>query len=499
MRKAAFLRKRYQYILSGVCKLLCLFGGLMLLPLAGCLLWPYAAGDFRAFALPAAVTIGFGALGWLARRGPREELTMADGGVVVFLAWLGASVAGAMPFLLASTRLSFSHAVFETVSGLSTTGLSLVDVTTASHAILFWRSFLQIIGGAGLAIVMMATLVGPSSPAVTAAEGRGDQLVPHVRQSARRVVALCAGYVFLGVVGYMALGLTAFDAITHAFTAVATGGFSTYPDSIGHWDSAAVEGVTIVLMLLGNLNFVTVWVLLTGNVRAFARNGEIRFLVFILAGSALALFVATTHGIYPTLGRAVRAAVFESVSALTGTGFTSISAYAGWNPFGLLVLTLLMVIGGGACSTSGALKQFRVYVLLKTVYWEIRRALLPQRAVMSRAVWEGDRKNEITPSRLHAIAGYSFLYLATWFLGSLILTVHGYPIGDSLFEYASAQGGVGCSLGITSPQAPLTLIWTETVGMFLGRLEFFVVFVSVAKLFRALPRMAGFRGRMLDG
>ncbi len=498
MRKAAFLRKRYEYILLSVSKLLCLFGVIMLIPLAGCLFWPNQEGDSLAFALPAGWVLGIGVLGWfrLARHAS-EELTLADGGVIVLLAWLAASVAAAFPFMLASTHMPFSHALFEAVSGLTTTGLSLVDVTQASHAILFWRSLLQLVGGAGLAIMMMATLLGPSSPVVSAAEGRADQLVPHVRHSARLVLALYAGYVTFGVIGYSVVGLTPFDAVTHTFTAVATGGFSTYPDSIGHWDSAAVEAMTIVLMILGNLNFVTAWLLVSGNVRAFARNGEIRLLLGLIAVAVPLVYFVTAQGIHSTFGMSLRTALFESVSALTGTGFT-ISDYGKWDSFGLLVVIILMVIGGGACSTSGGLKQFRVYVLFKSIYWEIHRALLPQRAVMARAVWEGDRRTEIGGPRLQAIAAYCFLYAATWLTGSLILTAHGHSINDSLFEFASALGTVGLSVGITTPQAPLTIIWSEILGMFLGRLEFFVVFVSLVKLFRDVVRILGSHSRALE-
>ena len=461
----------------------------MLVPLACCVLWGTERADIVAFAVPGGLLVIGGACGWLRfGRNSRQELTLPDGGVIVLLAWLGASAAASFPFMLASVRLSFSHALFESVSGLTTTGLTLVDVTKASHAILIWRSILQLVGGAGLAIMMTATLIGPSSPVVSASEGRADQLVPHVRKSARLVLALYAGYVLLGIAGYSAVGLTSFDAVNHTFTAVATGGFSTYPDSIGHWDSPAVEGVTIMLMILGNLNFVTAWLLVSGNMRAFARNGEIRVLASLVLSGAVILFLLTTFGAYSTAGKAFRTALFESISALTGTGFTT-TDYSGWNPLGFLLLIVLMLVGGGACSTSGALKQFRVYVLAKSVYWELRRALLPQRAVLPKTVWEGEQKSEVSDARMHAIAAYCFLYLASWGVGSLILTAYGYGVKESLFEYASALGTVGLSLGISTPDAPLGVIWTETVGMFLGRLEFFVVFVSLVKLLRDVTRM----------
>ena len=325
MRKAGLLRKKYGHILSCLCQILCLFGGITLTPLICCLVWGNERGDTVAFALPGILLVTAGGFGWRRLgRNADQELSLSDGGVIVLLAWLCVSVAASIPFMLGSVGLSFSHAVFESVSGLTTTGLTLVDVSQASHAILIWRSILQLLGGAGLAIMMMAALIGPSSPVVSAAEGRADQLVPHVRRSARVVLALYAGYVALGFTGYSVVGLSPFDALAHTFTAVATGGFSTQQDSIGYWDSPAVEGVTIVLMILGNLNFVTAWLLVTGNFRAFARNGEIRLFGSLALGAACVLFLLTTYGAYVSLGKACRTALFESISALTGTGFTTI-------------------------------------------------------------------------------------------------------------------------------------------------------------------------------
>ncbi|MBN2310005.1 MAG: TrkH family potassium uptake protein [Candidatus Hydrogenedentes bacterium] len=452
-------------------------------------IWPEERGTACAFGLPGGLLLAAGASGWFRlRHNSHHELTLPDGGIIVLLAWVGTSLAAAVPFMFAPTALSFSHAVFESVSGLTTTGLTLVDVTHASHAILLWRSILQLVGGAGLAIMMVAALIGPSGPAVSAAEGRAEQLVPHVRRSARLVLALYTGYVVLGITGYSLAGLTPFDAVAHTFTAVATGGFATHVESIGYWDSSAVEGVTIALMILGNLNFVTAWLLVSGNPGAFCRNSEVRLLVALILGASAGLFLLTTNGAYPGFATACRTAVFESISALTGTGFTTVD-YAGWNPPGFLVLTVLMLVGGGACSTSGALKQVRVCVLVKSVYWEIRRALLPQRAVQPRTLWEGHGRSEITDARFYAITAYSSLYIGFWIAGALLLTAHGYGIGESLFEYASALGTVGLSTGITCPDAPLAVIWAETVAMFLGRLEFFVVFVSVVKLARDLVRM----------
>ena len=157
---------------------------------------------------------------------------------------------------------------------------------------------------------------------------------------------------------------------------------------------------------------------------------------------------------------------------------------------GWLVLIVLMLIGGGIGSTAGGIKQYRVYVLFKSVLWEIKRALLPRTAVFQDYIWQGERKDFITEERIRRIGTFVFLYLLTYVIGTGIIAAHGYGLKESLFEYASALGTVGLSIGITGARTPPTILWAEIVGMFLGRLEFFVVMISLVKVARDLKIVA---------
>jgi trk system potassium uptake protein TrkH len=284
-----------------------------------------------------------------------------------------------------------------------------------------------------------------------------------------------------------------FDAINHALPALSTGGFSTRAASIGYWDSPAVEAVTIVLMLLGNLNFVTAWLLLRGKLRAVVGNGEVRLMAGVIPVSALLVLLLTCPGLYPTLGKGVRVAVFETISALTTTGFSTVG-YGDWNSFGWLVLIVLMLIGGGTCSTAGGIKQYRIYLLYKSLVWDLRRWLLPRTAVVVHPTWQADEQVFVSDARLRQIGTFFFLYLTTYAIGSAILAAYGCGLKESLFEFASAVGDVGLSCGVTTPSAPKGLLWTEIAGMFLGRLEFFVILASAAKLARDSWAMARSRG-----
>jgi len=462
----------------------------MLTPLAALAAWPKERGDAAGFLLPAAGLLFLGAALWLAfRREPGETLTVQDGGVIVLLSWVTICLSCAWPFMTVQ-KLTFTQGLFESVSGWTTTGLSVVDVTAADHVILLWRSIMQLAGGAGLAIIMLAAIMGPIGPAISIAEGRSEQLVPHVRGSAKLVLLLYGGYAILGVAAYVLAGMDWFDAVNHAFAAISTGGFSTRSASIGYWDSAVVEAVSIVLMCLGNLNFYTAYLLLHGRFRAVGRNGEIRLMAVLMPLGILVLFFLVCRGLYPTLGKTVRVAVFETVTALTTTGFSTVG-YERWNAVGWYVLILLMLIGGGAGSTAGGLKQYRVFVLFQSVLWEIRQSLLPRSAVVQNYIWQGEKKDFITEQRVRQIGTFAFLYLATFLIGAGIIAANGYGLAEALFEFASALGTVGLSVGVTGAQTPPAVLWVQIIGMFLGRLEFFVVIVSLLRIARDLPSLVG--------
>ncbi len=488
MSRLVYLVGRYRAILAYTGLMFLLIAGLMATPLLALSAWPEEANQAACFIVPAALTAG---IGWILWRGLRTKapptLSTMEGGVIVLLSWVGTIVASAMP-LIPAASLNVTQAIFEAVSGWTTTGLSVVDVTRVSHLVLLWRSIMQLAGGAGLAVIMLAALAGPVGPGLPLAEGRTDQLVPQVRQSVRLVLGLYGIYLLLGVGSLWAVGLSWFDAVNHTFTAISTGGFSTYSDSIGHWDRPAVEGVLIGLMILGNLNFLTGYLLLRGRLRAVSRNGEIRLLALLIPMSIAVAYFANCRMLYPAPWKALRVAVFESVSALTTTGFQTVG-YGNWNGSGVGLLVVLMLIGGGVCSTAGGLKQYRIHILFRVTMRELKRLLLPQSTIMAEPVWQGEHRIFLQDAQVRQIVAFVCLYLATYATGSLILTMTGNSMEAAFFEFASAIGTVGLTVGVTTPGANPLALWTMSAGMFLGRLEFLVILVAVVKLGRDLKQL----------
>ena len=494
MREKEYLKKHYAAILSSTGVILLLSSVVMLTPLLILIPNPEESANVLSFCLPAGCLALLGGILWrLFKSDLNITLSVQEGGIIVLVSWLTVIVFSAWPFTDV-LGIPFSRAIFESVSGWTTTGLSVVDVTAAGPMILFWRSVIQLAGGAGLAIIMMSAIVGPTGVGISSAEGRSDQLVPHVRQSARLVLIIYSAYAMVGSLAYWVAGMSLFDAVNHSFAAVSTGGFSTRPESIGYWNSISVEAVTLPLMLLGNLSFVTAWFLWRGKLRFVFKNGEVRLQSVLMPLSAAVVFIFTCQTLYPHIGKAMRVAVFETVSALTTTGFSTVS-YGNWNSFGVILLISLMLIGGGTCSTAGGIKQFRIYLLFKLLFWDIKRHLIPRTAVTELPIWEGNRRVFLDDARFRQVAMFVFLYMAVYGLGVMILCSYGYSLNDSLFEFASALGTVGLSVGVTSAQMPDGALWAEIFAMFLGRLEFIVVIISLVKIGKDIGLMVKRRSK----
>ncbi|MEL6468153.1 MAG: TrkH family potassium uptake protein [Cyanobacteria bacterium J06623_4] len=494
MRYQSFLRQRYRAVL-GYTGLISAIAGLAILsPLIALFAYPEEASLAWGFLLPGLFLSGLGVVTWqLFNPGKAASLTKQEGAVIVVLSWLLAILVGTLPFL-AITGLTFTQAMFESTSGWTTTGLSVVDVTQASRLILLYRSIMELFGGAGLAIITLSAIAGSVGASLSSAEGRSEQLAPNVRRSSKLVLIIYSGLCAVGTVALRISGVGWFDAVNHAFAALSTGGFSTRPDSIGYWDSPFVEAVTIVLMLFGGLNFVTIYLLLTGQLKSVIRNGQVRLQAVLIPIAAIAIFFGSAVSLYPTFSKAVRVSIFESVTALTTTGFSTVG-YTDWNSLPWLVMIVLMLVGGGAGSTAGGIKQLRLYILYRSLLSETQEMLMPKGAICETEIWQGEQRHFLRADQIRQVALFIFLYLAVFLLGAFVMTGYGYSVQESLFEYASTMGTVGLSIGITASDAPAGVLWTQIVGMFLGRLEFFTVLIGVACVLRDLRPMLLSKGK----
>jgi trk system potassium uptake protein TrkH len=481
VRADADLGPRYRSILAyaGLVSALC--GLFLLAPLA---LLPWRPEEIRfahGFLLPGLLLCGGGAVSWRRLRPRRAPvLSVRDGGIIVLIAWIVVPLATAATFALV-LDLGLTHACFESVSAWTTTGLSVIDVEQAPRTILLLRSTLQLAGGAGMAILLVTLSGGPLGPGLAAAEGRGDQLVPHVRRSARLVLGLYAGCALLGTFALRVVGMSWFDAVNHSFCAVSTGGFSTRAASIGYWNSPAVEAVLLPLMVLGSTHFQTLYLLVRGRFRTVLRDHEVRTAAVATIVAVPLMYGFVTSTVYAGAGAQARVAVFEVVSALTTTGYSTTS-YAAWPAVGVVLLVPLMVVGGGSGCTAGAMKQHRAYLMARALVWEVRRLGLPGRVILDTSIRRGECDVPVGERAVAQVAVFAFAYLLILALGTAVLVGSGLGLQESLFEYASALGTVGLSIGVTGPGSPTPVLWAETAGMILGRLEIFIVIVAARGL-----------------
>jgi len=488
MRHSAFPWHRYKGILGYTGAIAVIVGLIILTPILCLLFFEKEITFSLGFVFPGSALILFGSiLSYVFLPGTRPNITHKDGAIIVVLSWTLAILAGAVPFMVI-LDFDFTQAVFESTSGWTTTGLSVVDVTVAPRSILFFRSVIQFAGGAGFAIIMLSALAGPKGTALSRAEGRKDQLVPNVRSSARVVGTMYSCYAIIGIFLLGNVGMGWFDAVNHSLTAVSTGGFSTHSLSIGHWDNPGLEVVLIALMLLGATSFVTTYSFIKGRFACLGRNGELRLESALLLAAVPLLFFTATMGLYPTLDKAVRVAIFEAVSAITTTGFTTV-AYSNWPDVGWAMLVILMLIGGGTGCTAGGMKQYRVYVLYRALLWEFKRKVLPGSVVTDPDVWHGEDRRFLNNADLCDVGLYAFLYLVLFASGILTMSAYGYSLKEAAFEFASTLSTVGLSVGVTKTTAPPLILWAQIFGMVLGRLEVFTIIVGVAALAKDVPSM----------
>ncbi|MFN2340907.1 MAG: TrkH family potassium uptake protein [Halanaerobium sp.] len=485
MKYKNLLISRY-FLISKYTGIIIIFAGVAILsPLLFLIAYPEEVFLAPHFLLAAGLSILIGLGLYIYGNKHQEEdveLSLNEGSIIVIFSWLGAILFSAIPFITI-LDMNWTNSIFEVVSGWTTTGLSLVDVTKAPKLILIWRSIMQFFGGAGLAVIALSSLLPVHGMGLYMAEARSDKLLPHVKRSTMMIMKIYIFYTVAGIFLYYISGMPIFDSINHSMAAISTGGFSTQPDSIAHYNSLSIELVTNILMILGTINFATHYTLIKGKVKTFFKNAEIRLMITVLLLSTPIMMFFSLNSLYPKLGENFRITLFQVISALSTTGFSTI-AFAGWPIFANFLIILLMLIGGGTGSTAGGIKQYRIYLIFKSIYWEIKEQFLPRRSVSSNYLWRGENKFYVKDQHVKDVANYILLYLFTFFAGVAVHTAYGYSLLDSMFEFGSALGTVGLSIGLISPEAPAGIIWTQTIGMFLGRLEFFIILYAGIKLFK---------------
>lgn len=469
--------------------ILATFGALYLLPLG----WSLFAGDgtFYDFLIAAILNVMFGlGLAFATRRRARE-LKPRDGFMLVTLAWALMAASATVPLLLVLPGLSFTDAFFETVSGLTTTGATvLTGLDALPPSINLWRCSLHWFGGLGIIVLAVAILpmLGVGGMQLYRAETPGpvkdEKLTPRITETAK---SLWLAYFVITVVGILALracGMSWLDAICHSFSAMGLGGFSTHDLNVGWFNSAAVEVVLTVLMLLASLNFARHFVALKRlSLKPYMQDAEAKAVFVVIGASVLGITVLlVVNGTYPAFGTALRHAAFNVVSMASTTGFVSqnFELWPGFAPIWMLLLSSIVCSTG---STGGGIKMFRTLLLVRHAIRELKLLVHPNAVVPVRIA------GHVVPDRIiHSVLAFIFLYF--WTIATLTfgLLLTGLDFPSSLGAVVAEINNVGPGLGKVGPAmtyAPLTDVqtWICTAAMLLGRLEIFTVLVLFTPAF----------------
>lgn len=438
-------------------------------------------GDSAPYALllSAALTGVIGIFPMIFVRQPAKQLSNKESYTIVVGAWLMSCVVGMMPYLLWGGEFNLEKAWFESVSGFTTTGSTILnDIESVPRGLLLWRSCTHWIGGAG--VVMFAMLIMPmlgrSRMMVSNAElstiARGD----YNYKSHTVIHILLTVYIGLSVVCFILLkvaGMGWFDAVNHAMSVVATGGFSTMNMSIGFWDNRWIELVVIVFMAASGIHFGVIFATFTGRRNNIFRSEIVRYYVIFLVAMSFAIAVSTTlNGTYGTFGEALRFSVFQTVSTATTSGFTAADANL-WGPFAIALLLFAGVQCACAGSTSGGLKADRIYIAAKILRHQIRQQQHPNAIIRIKL-------NGVTQeaSTLGFVMLFIVAYLLLLFAGTVFMAAFGYDILTGFSVSAASLGNVGPSFGMTGgfdnmTVFPVPVRLFSTLLMLLGRLEIF--------------------------
>ncbi len=449
----------------------------------------YRTKDIPALLPSAAITAGIGFLMYLLT--PKTgEAGNKEGILIVTLGWVLSAGFGALPFYLYGTFPTYTDAYFEAMSGFTTTGASvLADIEAQPQGILFWRSLTHWIGGMGIVVLSLAVLpaLGAGGMQLYRAEVPGpsaDKLVPRVRETARRLYLVYGIISAAMVVLLLAGGMSLFDALTHMFGAMGTGGFSPKNASVGAYHSAYVEMVIAAFMFIAGANFLLHYnAMVRRTLAPYRDDEEFRFYSGVVVAAILtvggSLFLS---GAYPTVFTSLRHATFNVISIITTTGYVTVD-FEKWPPYGHYLLLVLMFIGGCAGSTGGAIKCVRIWMLLKTAYAHVFKIIHPKAV---RTVWYNGKI--VPPDTLQGMQSMVALYLVVFVGCSLALAATGEDAMTALSAIAATLGNVGPGLGTVGPTenyfhfSPLGK-WICSFAMLVGRLEVYSVVVLLVPEF----------------
>jgi trk system potassium uptake protein TrkH len=427
-----------------------------------------------------------------------KQLNKREGYLVVVLGWLAMIFTGTLPYLLTGTIDGFSNIIFETTSGFTTTGATILnDVEAMPEGILFWRSITHWLGGMGIIVFAIAILplLGIGGMQIFSAESPGmntDKLHPRITDTAKRLWLIYLLFTLVETLLLTFAGMSVFDAINHSMSNIASGGFSTKNESLGFWnDQPLIQYIVIFFMFIAGTNFVLSYFGFKGKFRKIIKNEEFRIyslfiaLCTVIVGAVIYFntdFLSDFSDGFTRIEGVFRHALFQVVSIITTTGFTT-TDYTAWGPLLLLIFFGLMFVGGSAGSTAGGFKVMRHLLIIKNGLLQFKRILHPHAILPIRY-----NQKSVSSEIMYNILGFFIVYMLSFIAGALVFSILGLDFESSLGVSASSLGNVGPSIGDFGPSSnfynlPVLAKWWSSFLMLLGRLELYTVLIIITPYF----------------
>jgi len=470
----------YKTVFFAIGVLLVILGAFMLIPFFVQFIYDEKNNTFLLSAL---VTAFIGTLLVLTNLEENKKLNLQQAFLLTTLSWLGIAIFGCLPFLLSNLNLSLVDAFFESMSGITTTGSTIItNLDDAPKSILIWRAILQWLGGIGVIVMAITILpllnIGGMQLFRMESSDTTEKILPKTREITLIISIIYLALTFTCGISYWAVGMNIFDSIAHSMTTIATGGFSTYSGSIGHFQNPRIEIISIIFIVLGSIPFIAYLKFVKGDKKIFFKDAQIKGLIYILIISILLMFLylMLSNKEY-SFSENLRISTFNVVSVLSGTGYVT-ADFSSWGNFPLIFFLFLMFIGGCAGSTTCGIKIFRFQILGHFIINQIKKLVYPH------GVFSLKYNNEkINDTFIYSIITFIFLYFFIFFILAALLSVNGLDFITAISGSASAIANVGPGLGnVIGPNGNFSDLpnfskLSLSLGMLLGRLELFAVLV----------------------
>ena len=463
----------------------CSVGFLLFIPLITELI--YQTESWQSYAVPILLYLIVGGSLVITNRNIELKISIKEAFIITVLSWVLLAILCAIPFIYTQLKLSVVDAIFESMSGITTTGATILNnLDNLPKGILIWRALLQWLGGIGIVVLALVILpflrIGGMQLFHLEGDDPYDKFLPKISSVVAKIILVYSGLTALLIILYFSNGMTFFDAVAHSFTTISTGGFSTHNDSFAYFQSNSILNIAIIFMVIGSIPFLLLaQTTLTNN--ALFRDHQVRVLIFILIiAIALIYYFARPYVEGSTLNQLITIS-FNTISIISGTGYVS-SNFEEWGNYASVLFLLLMFIGGCAGSTTGGLKVFRFQILFKYIHLHLKRMLQPH-MVLS-AQFNGKKVPEST---YESVMTFFFIYIITFASSALLLSFSGLDFLTCISAAASAISNVGPGLGdIIGPEGNYSSLTSYSklvlvVTMFLGRLEMLTIFVLLLPSF----------------